>query len=139
MKTLEDLTKGTLIGHYAVMAYSIILLMLGIVLLTISLLTPKPDVSITPKKIAQLYNIPLNGAEKVVCHQGILHYPNQGLFSGLLAYQPSTPCTEQELSALKEKPTQTPIKLALLLIGAGLILLWAWHSESKKTSTAELN
>jgi hypothetical protein len=139
MKTLEDLTQGTLIGHYAVRVYSIILLMVGIILLTISLLTPNPDASITPKQIAQFYNIPLNGAERVVCYQGILHYPNKGLFPGLLAYQPSISCTEQELSALKEKPTQTPIKLALLLMGAGLILLWAWYSESKKTSTAELN
>jgi hypothetical protein len=53
-------------------------------------------------RLAETYGFSQEIAETVQCYKGYLHYPNIGVFSGLLAVTPSISCDTDTLKQQKE-------------------------------------
>jgi len=121
-RTLEDLTKGTSIGHYALMGYGLILAIVGVGLLVVSLYMYHQHTKLVQQEVAKFYNIPLAGAEGAVCHNGMLHHQNVGFFSGGLAYSPVIKCSNNELQQMKGQEHRDVILLSMLMILIGLTM-----------------
>lgn len=73
-------------------------------------------------KVAQHYQIPKESAGGLQCFKGMLHYPNQGNFSGLLSFSPAIECDAEEFDSLQQNPYQTEFYLSafLFLFSTGL-------------------
>jgi hypothetical protein len=73
-------------------------------------------------KVAQHYQIPKESAGGLTCFKGMLHYPNQGNFSGLLSFSPAIGCDAEEFDSLQQNPYQAEFYLSafLFLFSTGL-------------------
>jgi hypothetical protein len=74
------------------------------------------------QKVAQHYQISKESAGGLKCFKGMLHYPNQGNFSGLLSFSPAIECNAEEFDSLRQNPHQTEFYLSafLFLFSTGL-------------------
>ncbi|MBD3821427.1 MAG: hypothetical protein IE914_04075 [Thiotrichales bacterium] len=79
--------------------------------------------TVIEKRISDTYKVPLESAHSLQCYQGYLHYPNQGNFSGLLAFTPNIPCNAKELSALSSNQYSPWLKTYGLLSLVAIVLL----------------
>lgn len=77
------------------------------------------------QEISKHYQIPLESVVGLSCYKGLLHYPDQGLFSGLLSFSPAISCNKDELKALAHNQYQTEFYLNMLalLFAVGFWLL----------------
>jgi hypothetical protein len=73
-------------------------------------------------KVVQHYQIPKESAGGLQCFKGMLHYPNQGNFSGLLSFSPAIGCDAEEFDSLQQNPYQTEFYISafLFLFSTGL-------------------
>ena len=73
-------------------------------------------------KVTQHYQIPKESGGGLQCFKGMLHYPNQGNFSGLLSFSPAIECDAEEFDSLRQNPHQTEFYLSafLFLFSTGL-------------------
>ncbi|WP_029407272.1 hypothetical protein [Thiomicrorhabdus sp. Milos-T2] len=76
--------------------------------------------------VAVYYQIPQESVAGLQCYKGLLHYPNQGNFSGLLSFSPAIRCHKEELEALKQNKYQTEFYLSvfIFLFSTGLGCLY---------------
>jgi hypothetical protein len=74
------------------------------------------------QKVAQHYQISKESAGGLKCFKGMLHYPNQGNFSGLLSFSPAIGCDAEEFDSLQQNPYQTEFYISafLFLFSTGL-------------------
>ena len=74
------------------------------------------------QKVAQHYQISKESAGGLKCFKGMLHYPNQGNFSGLLSFSPAIKCDAEKFDSLLQNPYQTEFYLSafLFLFSSGL-------------------
>jgi hypothetical protein len=77
------------------------------------------------KTLAETYHISLDSTYGVQCYNGYLHYPNQGNFSGLLAFSPSIKCNLNEFKTLTENKYTVWFTLSILSTAFSLLLAWA--------------
>lgn len=116
MKTLDDLVEGSQVGYYSINIYLVILGIVGVVLLSVGLMNMQQERESVQKSIAQYYGIQKEGAERVICHQGMLHYPNVNIFAGVIAYRPAITCTAEELESFQDSTYESLSELGLILI-----------------------
>lgn len=116
MKTLDDLVEGSQVGYYSINIYLAILGIAGVVLLSVGLMNMQQERESVQKGIAQHYGIQKEGAQRVICHQGMLHYPNVNIFAGVIAYRPAITCTAEELESLQDSTYESLSELGLILI-----------------------
>ena len=72
--------------------------------------------------VAVHYQIPQESLAGLQCYKGMLHYPNQGNFSGLLSFSPAIECDAEEFDSLRQNPYKTEFYLSafLFLFSTGL-------------------
>lgn len=72
--------------------------------------------------ISDIYGVPIEVANSLVCFEGYLHYPNQGNFSGLLAISPNKQCDKAELEKQKYNQYFRVFVLNMILMFTSIFL-----------------
>lgn len=77
--------------------------------------------------IAVHYQVPKETVSGLQCYKGMLHYPNQGSFSGLLRISSTIQCHIEEFEALKQNQYQTEYYLFSFMFLFSISLGWLYR------------
>jgi hypothetical protein len=73
------------------------------------------------------YQIPQESVAGLQCYKGLLHYPNQGNFSGLLSFSPAIQCHKEKFEALQQNAHQKAFYLSVFLFLFSIGLGWLYR------------
>lgn len=74
-------------------------------------------------KLAKTYGFSKEIAATVQCYKGYFHYPNSGVFSGLLAVTPSIDCNVETFEQQKENSNAFKYFASVLILFVSVLLL----------------
>jgi hypothetical protein len=122
----QNKTELLWIQRFMLMLLSIVML----ITLVMSIYTGKQfyqERATIQQKVSQHYQIPKESAGGLQCFKGMLHYPNQGNFSGLLSFSPAINCNNEKFEALKHNPYQTEFYLSAFLFLFAIGIGWLYR------------
>lgn len=135
MKTLETMVEGTKVGSYLTVIYAVIIIIASGLTLFVKSTEATNQEELNTQKVAQYYKLSESSAHGVICHQGMLHYRNIGLSSGVLPFNPSIVCSENELEVLQDNPSLSIASIAFIFLLLGLLVFLISYKELKNGQT----
>ena len=75
-------------------------------------------------EVAKTYEVPVEVTSSLRCYKGYLHYPNTGVFSGLVAISPNQKCEASVLKQQKHNEHSIMFLLSVFFVFMSLLFVY---------------